>query len=74
MTQTTTTRKRLNLDLSANSYELLQLLSEETGKNMADVLRTGLSLYGMAHEANKKGQGIGIVQGDKVLKEILLVG
>lgn len=65
-------RKRLNLDLAPAAYELLQQLSAESGKNMADVLRTGLALYGIAEEERKKGRSLGIVQDEKVIKEIVL--
>jgi uncharacterized protein (DUF1778 family) len=33
--QTQKTKKRLNLDLTPEAYELLQKLSDESGKNMA---------------------------------------
>lgn len=65
-------RKRLNLDLSPEAYELLQKLSDESGKNMADVLRTGLALYGIASEEKEKGHCLSISQDDKIIKEILL--
>jgi hypothetical protein len=71
--RTTETTARLNLDLSSSAYKLLQQLSEETDKNMADVLRTGLAVYGMAHEASKRGQSMGIIEGDKVIKEIIII-
>ena len=71
-TKTTKKRKRLNLDLSSEAYELLQKLSDESGKNMADVLRTGLALYGIASEEKEKGHALSISQDDKVLKEIVL--
>jgi hypothetical protein len=65
-------KKRLNLDLAFAAYELLQKLSRDTDKNMADVLRTGLALYGIAYEARTRGQGIGIIEKDKVVKEIII--
>lgn len=64
-------RKRLNLDLTPEAYDLLQKLAEESGKNMADVLRTGLALYGIAQEESKKGRSLGVVDGEKVVKEII---
>lgn len=64
-------RKRLNLDLTPEAYELLQKLADESGKNMADVLRTGLALYGIAQEESKKGRCLGVVQDDKVIKQIV---
>ena len=65
-------RKRLNLDLTPEAYELLQTVSNESGKNMADVLRTGLALYGIALEEQKEGRRLGIVKDEKVIKEIVL--
>ncbi|MBD1847752.1 hypothetical protein H6F89_31050 [Cyanobacteria bacterium FACHB-63] len=67
----TSKRKRLNLDLTPDAYELLQKLADESGKNMADVLRTGLALYGIAQEESKKGRSLGVVEGEKVVKEIV---
>lgn len=67
----TAKRKRLNLDLTPEAYDLLQKLAEESGKNMADVLRTGLALYGIAQEEAKKGRSLGVVDGEKVVKEIV---
>lgn len=69
--RTTAKRKRLNLDLTPEAYDLLQKLAEESGKNMADVLRTGLALYGIAQEESKKGRSLGVVEGEKVIKEIV---
>ncbi|MBW4538671.1 MAG: hypothetical protein KME43_05930 [Myxacorys chilensis ATA2-1-KO14] len=65
-------RKRLNLDLSEEAYTLLQELAEAEDKNMAEVLRTGLALYGIAHEERQKGRSLGVVQDDRVIKEIVI--
>jgi hypothetical protein len=66
-------RKRLNLDLTPEAYDLLQRLAEESGKNnMADVLRTGLALYGIAHDEKKRSRSLAIVQDDKIIKEIVI--
>ncbi|MBD3883520.1 hypothetical protein IFO70_17265 [Phormidium tenue FACHB-886] len=67
----TTKRKRLNLDLTPEAYDLLQKLADESGKNMADVLRTGLALYGIAQEESKKGRSLGVIEDDRVIKEIV---
>ena len=64
-------KKRLNLDLTPEAYELLQKLASESGKNMADVLRTGLALYGISQEEGKKGRSLAVVEEDKVVKEIV---
>jgi hypothetical protein len=65
-------RKRLNLDLSQEAYDLLQELSEDTGKNMAEVLRTGLALYGIAREEKKKGRSLGVIEDDRIIKELVI--
>lgn len=65
------TKKRLNLELTEDNYELLQKLANESGKNMADVLRTGLALYGLAQEEEQKGRNLAVVKDDKVLKQIV---
>ena len=67
-----TNRKRLNLDLSPEAYDLLQKLAEESGKNMAEVLRTGLALYGIAQDEKQKGRSLGVVKDDQVVKELVL--
>ncbi len=67
-----TKKKRLNLDLSPESYEMLQKLAEETGKNMAEVLRTRLALYNIAQDEKKKGRSLGVVKDDQVVKELVL--
>ena len=65
-------KKRLNLDLTPEAYSLLQKLSEESGKNMADVLRSGLALYGFAKEEEQKGRNVAIVdEEEKVIKQIV---
>jgi hypothetical protein len=63
-------KKRLNLDLTPEAYELLQKLADRSGKNMA-VLRTGLALYGIAQEEEQKGRNLAVVEDDKVIKQIV---
>ena len=64
-------KKRLNLDLTPEAYELLQKLADESGKNMADILRTGLAIYGISQEEEKKGRSLAVVEDDKVIKQIV---
>lgn len=68
----TAKKKRLNLDLSIEAYDLLQKLASESGKNMAEVLRTGLALYGIAQDEKHEGRKIGVIEDDRVVKEILI--
>ena len=65
-------RKRLNLDFPLESFELLQKISDESGKSMSEVLRTALALYGIAKDEQSNGRELGVIQGDKVIKEILI--
>lgn len=67
-----TNRKRLNLDLSPEAYDMLQKLAEDSGKNMTDVVRTGISLYNIAQEEKQKGRSLGVVKDDQVVKELVL--
>jgi alanine racemase len=64
-------KKRLNLDLTPDAYKLLQKLSKESGKNMTEVLRTGLALYGIAQEESQKGNTLSITKDDKVVARII---
>lgn len=64
-------KKRLNLDLTPEAYELLQKLADESGKNMAEILRTGLAIYGISQEEEKKGRSLAVVEDDKVIKQIV---
>jgi hypothetical protein len=66
-------KKRLNLDLTPDAYEELQRLAESSGKNMADVLRTGLKLYSLVQEESRDGKNLGIVKDNKVVKEIVVI-
>lgn len=65
-------KKRLNLDLTPEAFELLKKLADESNRNMADVLRTGLALYGIAVEEKSKGNDLAIVKDNQVKKEIML--
>lgn len=67
-----TNRKRLNLDLSPEAFEMLQKLAEESGKNMTDVVRTGIALYNIAQDEKQKGRSLGVVKDDQVVKELVL--
>jgi hypothetical protein len=71
--ETSIKKKRLNLDLTIDAYETLQKLTEESGKNMAEVLRAGLALYYIAQEEKKKERSLAIVQDEKIVKEIIIV-
>jgi hypothetical protein len=63
-------KKRLNLDLTPDAYKLLQKLSQDSGKNMTEVLRTGLALYGIAQEESQKGNNLAITNGENIVARI----
>ena len=65
-------RKRLNLSFPKGSYDLLQKISDETGNSQNEVLRISLALYGIAQEEQVNGRRLGVVEGDRVIKEILI--
>jgi len=65
-------RKRLNLDLTPAAYKLLQDLASESGRSMTDILRIGLALVGIAQEEATRGRSLGVIEGEKVIKEIVL--
>ncbi len=67
-----TNRKRLNLDLSPEAFDMLQKLAEESGKNMTEVVRMGISLCKIAQEEKHKGRSLGVVKDDQVVKELVL--
>jgi predicted transcriptional regulator len=70
--QKTETKKRFSIELSMEAYKSLQELAETSSRNMIDVIRFGIALYSIAQEAKEKGQSIGVVKEDKVIREILV--
>lgn len=65
-------KKRLNLELSAEAYEQLEKLAEASGKNKAEILRTGLSLYGLLEEEKGKGRTLGIIEDDQLVTKVFV--
>jgi uncharacterized protein (DUF1778 family) len=63
-------KKRLNIDLPPESYELLQQLADESGRSMTEVLRMGLALYNIADEEAQQGRSLSITEGEKIIKQI----
>ncbi|MEO1095363.1 MAG: ribbon-helix-helix domain-containing protein [Cyanobacteria bacterium J06638_28] len=65
-------KKRLNLELSDEAYEQLEKLAEASGKNKAEILRTGLALYGLLEEEKEKGRNLGIIDDEQVVTKIFI--
>lgn len=70
--QTQEIKKRFSIELSLEAYESLQTLAKTSSRNMIDVIRFGIALYSIAQDAKKKGESIGVVKGEKVIREILV--
>jgi hypothetical protein len=68
----TVQKKRFSVELSLNAYDELQALAKKAGKNMIEVIRLGIALYTIAVEEKDNGRKIAVVQGDKVIKEIVI--
>ena len=65
-------KKRLNLELSDEAYDQLEKLAEVSGKNKAEILRTGLALYGLVEQEKEKGHSLGVVNDDQVITKIFI--
>ncbi|MGF1459323.1 MAG: ribbon-helix-helix protein, CopG family [Leptolyngbyaceae cyanobacterium] len=65
-------KKRLNLELSDEAYDQLEKLAEASGKNKAEILRTGLALYGLLEEEKEKGRSLGIIEEEQVVTKIFV--
>lgn len=63
---------RLSLTLSREADGRLERLAHEAGTSKANILRYGITLLKLAHEAKAQGQHFGIAKPDAVLeKEIV---
>ena len=69
----TTERTKLYLDLAPQAYNLLQKLTERSGKDIADVLKAGLVYYDIAQEAKQQGYSLGVVdtKQNRIINEIV---
>ena len=64
--------KRLTLELSEETREMLEKLAKENGKSMTDIVREAIALRNFAEEQKKEGKSLAIVSGDKIDTKILL--
>jgi hypothetical protein len=71
---TTPPTRRLNINLPAEAYEMLQTLAEDSGQSMTQVLRSGLGLAKLAREEGKNDRSLAVIDRDgKVVKEIVIL-
>lgn len=58
--------KRITIDLSSAAVEEVDRLREITGLTTADLFRNGFSLLRLYVEARRQGQGLAIVEGNRL--------
>ena len=57
--------RRLNLELSEEAYQNLESLRKKMGKpSKAEVIRSGMALLDLVQEEQKKGNSLGIINGN----------
>ncbi len=62
---------KLNVQFNDRQNKSLEDMADEMGTTKAGVLKTALALLEVALRERKEGHALGVVKGDKVLKEII---
>jgi hypothetical protein len=62
---------KLNVQFNEKQAKALSEMAEELGTTKAGVLKTALSLLELALREKRQGRSLGVIQDDKVLKEIV---
>ena len=62
---------KLNVQFNDRQAKALEEMAEEMGTTKAGVLKTALTLLEVAIRERKEGNALGVVKGDKVVKEII---
>jgi len=62
---------KLNVQFNDRQTKTLETMAEEMGTSKAGVLKTALALLEVAIREKKEGNALGVVKGDKVVKEII---
>ncbi len=62
---------KLNVQFNERQNKSLEEMADEMGTTKAGVLKTALALLEVAIRERKDGNSLGVVNGDKVLKEII---
>lgn len=62
---------KLNVQLNDRQSKNLEERAEELGTTKAGVLRTALALLEMALREKREGSSLGVIKGEKVVKEII---
>jgi hypothetical protein len=62
---------KLNVQFNDRQADRLKEMAEEMGTTKAGVLKTALVLLEVAIRERKEGNSLGVIKGDKVIKEIV---
>jgi hypothetical protein len=62
---------KLNVQFNDRQSKSLEDMAEELGTTKAGVLKTALALLEVALREKKDGNALGIIKGEKVVKEII---
>ena len=62
---------KLNVQFNERQQKALDEMADELGTTKAGVLKTALSLLEVAIRERREGNALGVVKGDKVVKEIV---
>lgn len=62
---------KLNIQFNDRQAQSLEQMAEEMGTTKAGVLKTALALLEVAMRERKEGNALGVVKGEKVVKEII---
>ena len=62
---------KLNVQFNERQQKALDEMADELGTTKAGVLKTALSLLEVAIRERRDGNALGVVKGDKVVKEIV---
>lgn len=62
---------KLNVQFNDRQSKRLEDLAAEMGTTKAGVLKTALVLLEVALREKKEGNSLGVIKGDKVMKEII---
>ncbi len=62
---------KLNVQINERQNESRELMAEELGTTKAGVLKTALALLKAVLREKKAGYSLGVIDGEKVVKEII---
>lgn len=65
---------KLNVQFNDRQAKTLENMAEELGTTKAGVLKTALVLLEVAIREKREGNAIGVIKGDRVVKEIVGIG